>query len=87
MSVDVAETVTRRKTHTTTAAVTVSYATFEVLAANLTDTITLDQFTTLSNAKLFKWDGTAVNCTISGNIITITGALTATDLVGFAMGV
>ena len=87
--VELKETVTSSKMTVVTAAVEKKYITFEVEDASVDNTITLEDFTTIAAAALFKKsDGTTVAFTKSTNVLTITEAgLSSVDLVGYAYGV
>jgi len=73
---------------TETAAITKKRIVFEATVST-SDTITLDDMTTINSAHLAKKsDGTEVTCTIATNVITVTQAgLTNVAIVGFAIGV
>jgi len=73
---------------TQTAATTKKRIVFEATVST-SDTITLDDMTTINSAHLAKKsDGSEITCTIATNVITVTqAALTNVAIVGFAIGV
>jgi len=63
------------------------YAAFEATVST-NDTVTLDDFEDISVAKAWKLkDASEVTVSVSGNVITITGAVTSERIVGFVIGV
>lgn len=61
---------------------------FKVFSADQNDPIPIPGITTLKAAALIKVsDQSAVTCTIATNIVTVTQAISSTDLFGIAIGV
>ncbi len=86
--VNITPSTTSLKQTEVTAAVTKKYVTVEAKAINTSDTITINELSTiLGNAFFKKSDGSSVTTTVAGNVITVTSVgLTSVDLVGFVYG-
>jgi len=85
--VDVAETVLSNRETIVTPAVAKRVIDFEAKVST-DNTITLSDLSSIAGAALLKRsDGSAVTCTVNGNVITVTGAgLTDVVVEGIAVG-